>query len=154
MSASADSAATLDQAALLTTAELRLSPEVRVSDARSQRTVVKYGPGRNYLIVSPLQFRVLTDFTSPRAVPGVLLDLIAKRRCPPLREFYELIVKAVHAGILQVPDQPLPPPSVLARGAAGPPAVRPAGSPSSRWLPRRRRSLCGNSICPTRSGNS
>ena len=128
MSDDADSSATLDQAALLTTAELRLSPEVRVSDARSQRTVVKYEPGRNYLIVSPLQFRVLTDFTSPRAVPGVLLDLIAKRRCPPLREFYELIVKAVHAGILQVPDQPLPPPV-----KPSPWRGRATGGPA-RWL--------------------
>lgn len=54
MSDAADSSMILEQAALLTTAELRLSPEVRVSDARSQRTVVKYEPGRNYLIVSPL----------------------------------------------------------------------------------------------------
>ncbi|MBC7368594.1 MAG: PH domain-containing protein, partial [Undibacterium sp.] len=102
-------ASTLDQATLLTTAQLRLSSDVRVSDARSQRAVVKYQPGRNYLVVSPPQFKVLTDFTTARAVPGVLLDLISKRRCPPLREFYELIVKAFHAGILQVADQPLPP---------------------------------------------
>lgn len=121
-------ASTLDQASLLTTAQLRLSPDVRVSDARSQRTVVKYQPGRNYLVVSPLQFKVLTDFTTARAVPGVLLDLISKRRCPPLREFYELIVKAFHAGILQVEDQPLPPnvsPSPWKAQATGGPA---------RWL--------------------
>lgn len=123
-----DPTGSLDQAALLTTAELRLSPEVRVSDARSQRTVVKFEPGRTYLIVSPLQFRVLTDFTAPRAVPGVLLDLIAKRRCPPLREFYELIVKAVHAGILQVEGQPLPPPL-----SPSPWSGRASGGPA-RWL--------------------
>jgi CRP-like cAMP-binding protein len=125
---SSDPTATLDQAALLTTAQLKLSGDVRVSDARSQRAVVKYQPGRNYLIVSPLQFKVLTDFTTARAVPGVLLDLIAHRRCPPLREFYELIVKAFYAGILQVENQPLPPedpPSKWTASAAGGPA---------RWL--------------------
>jgi hypothetical protein len=125
---SSDPSATLDPDALLTTSQLKLSGDVRVSDARSQRAVVKYQQGRNYLIVSPLQFKILTDFTTVRAAPGVLLDLIAHRRCPPLREFYELIVKAFYAGILQVENQPLPPqnaPSKWTASAAGGPA---------RWL--------------------
>lgn len=39
-------------------------------------------------------------------VPQVLFKLIGDRRCPALREFFELVIKAFDAGILEVPRQP------------------------------------------------
>ncbi|MCC5022805.1 MAG: hypothetical protein J6386_08405 [Candidatus Synoicihabitans palmerolidicus] len=49
-------------------------------------------------------------------VPQVLFELISDRRCIPLREFYEIILKAHHRGILE------------AAGEAGP-----AEAPAHDW---------------------
>jgi CRP-like cAMP-binding protein len=102
-------------AAVLNRTELRLSRETRVSKLRPDRLVVKYEPGRRYLVLSPRQWDLLQEFGRGRTVTSVLCAAIEVQHCPPLREFYELVVKAVRAGILQSDSHPLPPAEAAAR---------------------------------------
>jgi hypothetical protein len=59
---------------------------------------------QTYLVVNELQARVLSEFASPRSVPQVLERCICERKCPALREFYDLILKAHAAGILRTEE--------------------------------------------------
>jgi len=102
--------ADIDQVTLLTVTKLRLADDLRTAQPRIDRVMVKYQPGRCYLVCTPAQWQVLQNFGSGRTVPDLLLEIIPEGRCPPLREFYELIVKAWHNGILQGDGQRLPPP--------------------------------------------
>jgi CRP-like cAMP-binding protein len=122
------SVALIDQRTLLTAATLRLSREVRASKPYHDRQVIKYQPGRQYLVVSPAQWEVLQTFGAGRSVPDVLCELISDRRSLPLREFYELVVKAFHHGILQMDGQPVPPNESAFEWRAH------AGGRLARWL--------------------
>jgi len=62
--------------------------------------IVKNVPERKYLAITPKQWLVLSRFSESRTVPQVLETVINDRICPALNEFYELILKAVHARIL------------------------------------------------------
>lgn len=96
---------TSDQATLLATVSLRLSPACKVVSYCPGHLVVKQVPGRAYLNLSELQWEALRGFGElGLTVPQVLFQLISDRRCPPLREFYEVVVKAVDAGILEPSD--------------------------------------------------
>lgn len=118
-----------DPVTLLTTDRLVLSPDLRTSKAWSERVVVKYQPGRRYLVCTPAQWRLLQDFAAPgRTVPELLLELIPEGRCPSLREFYELVVRAQEAGILQVEGRPAP---ASQRAADWPLKL---GGPVLRWI--------------------
>jgi CRP-like cAMP-binding protein len=118
-----------DPVALLTTDRLVLSPDLRTSKAWSERVVVKYQPGRRYLVCTPLQWRLLQDFAAPgRTVPDLLLALIPEGRCPSLREFYELVLRAQAAGILQVAGRPAPEVQLAADWPLK------SGGPALRWL--------------------
>ncbi|MCS6301482.1 MAG: hypothetical protein H2170_15540 [Opitutus sp.] len=120
--------ALVDQRTLLTASTLRLSNQLRIAHTRPDRVIVKYQPGRRYLVLTPLQWQALETFAEGRTVPGVLLELIGQRRTIPLREFYEIVVKAFDAGILQMSQQPVPPavaPAVWRGSTQGKPA---------RWL--------------------
>ncbi|HZL46144.1 MAG TPA: cyclic nucleotide-binding domain-containing protein [Opitutaceae bacterium] len=103
-------ASDIAQVTLLTAARLRLAEELRTVELRADRVVVKYQPGRRYLVCTQPQWQLLEGFVRKRTVPDLLLEIIPEGRCPPLREFYELIVKAVHHGILQADGQRRPPP--------------------------------------------
>lgn len=100
--------AAMDQSTLLGVAILKLPQELRVAETRQDRMVVKYEPARSYLVLTPVQWRLLQRFGEGRSAPDVLCELISQRRCPPLNEFYELVVKAFHLGVLQVKGQALP----------------------------------------------
>jgi len=100
-----------DQAALLTAVELRLADDIRVSRIRPDRVVVKYQPAARHLVCTPAQWEVLEEFRQPRTASSVLLQIIPEGRCPPLRDFYELIVKACHNGILSA-EKLSPPPAL------------------------------------------
>jgi len=102
--------ADIDQVTLLTVTKLRLAEDLRTAEPRADRVMVKYQPGRRYLVCTPAQWQLLQDFDRGKTVPDLLLVIIPEGRCPPLREFYELIVKAWHNGILQAAGQRLPPP--------------------------------------------
>jgi CRP-like cAMP-binding protein len=101
--------------ALLNQAVLRLGQDVRTAKLQPDRLVVKYQPGRRYLVLTPRQWGLLQEFGGGRTVTSVLCAAIAAQRCPSLREFYELVVKAVRAGILESDIQPLPPADPAAR---------------------------------------
>lgn len=103
------SPAAAELATLLNRAMLRLSPQLRVTDIAKERKAVKYQPGRRYLVLAPKQWALLQEFGAGRTVPQVLTAAIEAQRCPSLREFYELVVKAVRAGILQTDITPPPP---------------------------------------------
>ena len=74
---------------------------------------------QTYLVVSELQARVLAEFAKPKTVPQVLENCICERKCPALREFYDLILKAHAAGILRSEELCTGGPATLER-----PAVR------------------------------
>jgi CRP-like cAMP-binding protein len=95
--------------ALLNRAVLHLSPDVKATTLTKERIVLKYQPGRRYLVVTPRQWEMLQSFKNGKTVTTVLCDLIAGQRNPSLRELYELVIKAVRAGVLQTPEHPVPP---------------------------------------------
>jgi CRP-like cAMP-binding protein len=104
-----------DLASLLNQAVLRLSPDVQVAELPADRVAVKYVPGRRYLVLTPAQLALLQRFGTGRTVPQVLCAAITAQRCPSLRDFYELVVKAVRAGLLQTEAVSPPPPEPPAR---------------------------------------
>lgn len=59
---------------------------------------------QTYLVVNELQARVLAEFAKAKSVPQVLENCICERKCPALREFYDLILKAHAAGILRTEE--------------------------------------------------
>jgi CRP-like cAMP-binding protein len=74
---------------------------------------------QTYLVVNELQARVLSEFAKAKSVPQVLEHCICERKCPALREFYDLILKAHAAGILRSEELCTEGPATLER-----PAVR------------------------------
>lgn len=101
------------QETLLTVVELHLAPHCRAVELSPEVVVVKLDQARRYLTLSPQQWRALRTFGDGpgRSVPQVLFKLIMDRGCIPLREFYEIVLKAHAAGILQTKETP-PPPTV------------------------------------------
>lgn len=108
--------AELDQTSLLIAAELALAPNVRVAEYAPGVLVVKNETARSYLTMTPDQWQALRAFGEGRTVPQVVFRNITDRVCPPLREFYEVVVKAQQAGVL------------LVNGLAGPRPV-----PAAEW---------------------
>ena len=104
-----------DLAPLLNQAVLRLSPDLKVTELSAERLAVKYVPGRKYLVLTPKQWEMLQVFGPGKTVTQVLCAAIAAQRCPSLREFYELVVKAVRMGILLTEAVPAPPEVPAAR---------------------------------------
>jgi CRP-like cAMP-binding protein len=98
-----------DLAPLLNQAVLRLSPDVKVAELSPDRLAVKYVPGRRIVVMNPAQWALVQRFGAGQTVTQVLCAAIAAQRCPSLRDFYELVIKAVRAGILQTPAVPVPP---------------------------------------------
>ena len=97
-----------EMGALLNQATLQLSPEVRMAKLSTERLALKYQPGRRYLVVTPKQWNTLQEFKNGSTVTAVLCGLISTQRNPSLRELYELVAKAVQAGILQTSAWPAP----------------------------------------------
>lgn len=115
----------MEQNLLLTAERLRLGGDLQRGWTSRGVFVIKNTPAQTYLAVSEEQARVLDAFGEGATVPEVLARLLSERRCPPLREFYELVVKAHEAGVLRAGPPRQPP-----RRALDWPAWR-AGS---RWL--------------------
>ncbi|HEU5079513.1 MAG TPA: cyclic nucleotide-binding domain-containing protein [Opitutaceae bacterium] len=92
----------MDEQLVLTAQTLRLNPDLQRADAPGNVFVIKNVPARKYLTVSAEQWNLLRNFANPANVPDVLRAVILNRTCLPLREFYELILKAFHAGILEI----------------------------------------------------
>jgi len=103
------------QVELLSSAKLRINERLLRGQPEPSAVILRAVGGTRRLVVSPAQADILTeDFAESKTVPEVLVRTIAENRCPPLREFYELVVQAHAAGILL--GAPLP--------AGEPPALR------------------------------
>ena len=97
----------MDEQLVLTAQTLRLNPHVLRADASGPAFVVKNAANRKYLTVTAEQWNLLRNFANPATVPDVLRAVILNRTCLPLREYYELVLKALRAGILLVDRQPV-----------------------------------------------
>ena len=85
---------------LLTAKRLELAEQLTPSETSGGVRVIKNVPECTYLAVTPKQWKLLIMFRQAQTVPRLLETIIEERHCPPLGEFYELILKAVRANIL------------------------------------------------------
>ncbi len=92
----------LDLQLLFTAERLQLNPLLTKGAVQKGRFTVKTLDTGGFLTVDDLQWDVLACFAQPKTVPEVLRSLIVDRRCPALRDFYELIIKAQRSGVLQL----------------------------------------------------
>jgi len=92
----------------LTAKTLQLAAQLDHSVTTGGVLYVKNVPERTYLAVTPKQWIILKKFQTSHTVPAVLEAIIDERICPPLGEFYELILKAVRAHILITPGYTVP----------------------------------------------
>jgi CRP-like cAMP-binding protein len=91
----------MNQAELLTSARFTLSGTARRGTPRHDRVLMRSAGGRRRLVLTPEQAAILSDcFSEPSTVPGALVRLLGEHACPPLGEFYELILQAHAAGLL------------------------------------------------------
>ncbi len=102
------------QAQLLSSAKLRLTERLVRARPEPDAVILRAVGGEKRLVVSPAHAGILTEgFAEFRTVPEVLVRTIAEGRCPPLREFYELVVQAHAAGVLLTEPTPVEPPDVV-----------------------------------------
>lgn len=92
----------------LTAKTLQLAAQLEHSVTSGGVMYIKNVPERTYLAVTPKQWIILKKFQVSHTVPAVLEAIIDERICPPLSEFYELILKAVKAHILISPGYTVP----------------------------------------------
>ncbi|MBS0661927.1 MAG: cyclic nucleotide-binding domain-containing protein [Verrucomicrobia bacterium] len=98
----------LDLPTLLGTATLRLVPDLRTATTRGNLIVVKNDSDARYLVITRPQWQLLQRFTQGRTVSDALCEIISEDHCPPLREFYDLVVRGYQHSILQVVGQDPP----------------------------------------------
>jgi CRP-like cAMP-binding protein len=98
----------MDEQLILTAQTLRLNPNVQRADMPGGICVLKNVPARRYLTVTLDQWNLLRNFATPATVPDVLRAVILNRTCVPLREYYELILKAQRTGVLRLERQTEP----------------------------------------------
>jgi CRP-like cAMP-binding protein len=110
----------MDHNLILTAQTLVLAPHLREGTPIKGILVIKNIPAKTYLHVTAEQWLLLQQFSRPRTVPAVLGYAIEERLCLPLAEFFELVLKAVHANILLEPQAA--PPQIASYGWRG--AVR------------------------------
>jgi CRP-like cAMP-binding protein len=96
----------MDLQLLFTAERLELNPLLTKGAVRKGRYTVKTVDAGGYLTIDELQWQVLAAFAKPRTVPAALQLLITERACPALHDFYELIIKAHRAGVLQTAPSP------------------------------------------------
>jgi CRP-like cAMP-binding protein len=107
---------------ILSAQTLSLAQMLQRSELINGLYVIKNVPLKTYLRVTPEQWVILQQFERPQTVPVVLGNAIRERQCLPLDEFYELILKALNANILQEPTTV----STPVKAYEWPWAVRPA----------------------------
>ena len=98
----------MDEQLVLTAQTLRLNPNIQRMDMPGGVSVLKNVPARRYLTVTLDQWNLLRNFSTPATVPDVLRAVILNRTCVPMREYYELILKAQRAGVLRLERQTEP----------------------------------------------
>ncbi len=88
---------------ILSAQTLALAPGLQQSGLINGLYVLKNVPLKTYLRVTPEQWVILRMFENPQTVPVALGTAIIERQCLPLGEFYELVLKALSANVLQEP---------------------------------------------------
>ena len=91
----------MTQTELLTNARLAMSGTVRRGAAKSDRVLLRSAAGLRRISLTPAQAAILSDcFSTAATVPEGLARLLGEHRCPPLDEYYELVLQAHAAGVL------------------------------------------------------
>lgn len=91
---------TMTQDKLLSVTPLQLSSSIdEVRDAHGA-IILKHRPSQSYLVVDQAQMRILQYFREPMRMDELVPRLISLRSCPPLKNLYELILKAEQSGVL------------------------------------------------------
>ena len=85
---------------ILTAQTWKLSDALECGQKHGGVLTVKNVTGHTYLLITSKQWQVLQKFRQPGTVPKVLEEIIEARLCPALGEYYELVLKAVRAGVL------------------------------------------------------
>ena len=107
-------AAGTPQTQLLSSAKLRINARLSRARPEPDAVILRAAGGGQRLVVSPVHADILLEgFAEFRSVPEVLVRTIAEGRCPPLREFYELVVQAHAAGVLLTEPAPAEPPPAI-----------------------------------------
>ena len=96
----------LDLQLLFTAERLQLNPLLTKGAVRKGRFTIKTLDVGGFLTIDDSQWEVLSAFAQPKTVPEVVRSLIMERKCPALRDFYELIIKAHRSGVLQTEPSP------------------------------------------------
>lgn len=100
---------------LLTAVRLQINPALGRSARQSGRVILRAPSSPRRLVLTPVQAALLQDFFSaPTTVPSALASVLGKNDtppwtvygCPPLSEFYELILQAHDAHVLIVAGEP------------------------------------------------
>jgi CRP-like cAMP-binding protein len=117
----------MDLQLLFTAERLQLNPRLSKGADSNGRFTIKTLDTGGYLTVDRLQLGALLAFNKPTTVPEALRTLIVERKCPALRDFYELVLKAQRTGVLQTGPSPVTQQVPLMWKFGIPPKV-------SRWL--------------------
>ncbi|MGE9292019.1 MAG: cyclic nucleotide-binding domain-containing protein, partial [Puniceicoccales bacterium] len=92
----------MDQHHILTKAKLHLSEDIEASAPDGDVLILKQVPLKQYLVVDVDQWAFLKRFREATTLQELIPLLITERKCLPLRSLYELVLKAVVSGMLQV----------------------------------------------------
>ncbi len=83
----------VDHRGILSRGVLRLSADIREGPEEAEALIIKNDPAKTYMTVSSNQWAILQRFKGGNSASKILPELIQNRRCPALKEFYELILK-------------------------------------------------------------
>ena len=97
----------MDLQLLFTAERLQLNPHISKGVDSNGRFTLKTLDTGGYLTIDRLQLGALLAFSKPTTVPEALRTLIIERKCPALRDFYELVMKAQRTGVLQTGPSPV-----------------------------------------------
>jgi len=97
----------MDLQLLFTAERLQLNPHISKGADSNGRFTIKTLDTGGYLTIDRLQLGALLAFNKPTTVPEALRTLIVERKCPALRDFYELVLKAQRTGVLQTGPSPV-----------------------------------------------
>jgi len=93
--------AILNQEYTLSDLEFTLSHDLEEGKVEKGLIMLKHVPSKKYMLVSSEQLLILKRFRKPLRVARLVPTLIEDRKCPPLRELYELILQCLEKGILE-----------------------------------------------------
>ncbi|MBP6506817.1 MAG: cyclic nucleotide-binding domain-containing protein [Opitutaceae bacterium] len=103
------------QTDLLSSVRFKIDPGMRRSAGHRGCVLLRGTGSTQQIVLTSAQATILTtSFEKPATVPEVLVKLLADNRCPPLNEYYELILQAHAAGVL-LPEAATFPPTLAQR---------------------------------------